>query len=316
MDPEEEIGPHRPSDGHHDFLEELEPLLRRAAVAVVAPIDGGVEELVDQVALRRGDLQAVAADLPDPAGRAGEVLHDQLDLLGGQGRADVAVAVEQIEPARRGHLVGPLAEQARLRLIAGVADLEDVAASQRLHRADALAQRLDVPVVADLGVLERGPAAVVHREGGRDDAADAAIREAALEGLPGLVDRAVVVGGAAADGGADQAVLEGDPVDGGGLEDHPAVLLDRAAGHPPRSLGPLVEDGEVLLHRAFVALGAKRKFGHGVLVSSPAHPEPTLGRPSAYRMGTGSLNTGAAIDAPSTGRRGIRPPTWAAGVAW
>ncbi len=45
----------------------------RAAVAVAAAVDGRVQELVDQVALRRRDLEAVAAGLPHAHGRRGEV---------------------------------------------------------------------------------------------------------------------------------------------------------------------------------------------------------------------------------------------------
>ena len=119
-----------------------------------------------------------------------------------------------------------------------------------------------------------------------------------------------------------------------------SVESQRVVGQALLRLGERLHDrvlnlGEVLLHRAFVALGAKRKFGHRFLVPSPVRTEPILGCPSAYRTGTGSLNPGSATVAPSAGRRGIRiglfvdrnvdldrraeeerSSTWAAGVAW
>jgi hypothetical protein len=105
----------------------------------------------------------------------------------------------EIESARRGLLVRRLAEEADLRVVTGIADLQDVAAAERLHGLHPLGDRLDEAVVRQPGVLERGRTAVVDRERRRDEPADAALREPALEVLPCLAHRSVVEAIAAAE---------------------------------------------------------------------------------------------------------------------
>ena len=66
-------------------IDESRPVLRGAAVGVVAQVDGRVEELVQQVTVRGVDLDAVETGLDGVAGCRDEVVHDAGELVGRQG---------------------------------------------------------------------------------------------------------------------------------------------------------------------------------------------------------------------------------------
>ena len=226
-DAEQVVAPERGADGRHDLLEQPEPVGGGPSVPVASPVDGRVQELVEQVALRRRHLETVAPGVAHPHGRTREVLDHALDLAEAHRAAPGSVAVQQVEPVGGGEPVLRLAEQSRLRVIAGVPDLHDVPAPQRLDRPDPFRDGPHEAVLADLRVLQRRPPTVVHREGGRDDGADAVLGEPSLEMRPGGVHGAVVVRVTAPDRGAHEAVRELHPVDGERGEDR--VRLAHAA---------------------------------------------------------------------------------------
>jgi hypothetical protein len=127
----------------------------------------------------------------------------------GHGDGVVAVAVEQVDEPRRRPRVGGLGEEAGLGVGAGVADLEDVGAvAPALDELDGLAQRLGVAIVGDLEVLQGGVAVLADAGGRRDQRGHAGAGEMLLEVAEGVGGAAVVITQLAADGGADDTILE------------------------------------------------------------------------------------------------------------
>ena len=97
---EQEVAADRGAHRADDLVEQAEPVVERTAPAIATAVDAGVQELVDEVALRRGDLEAVRTGVAHPHRRGGEVGDRPRDLVLGHRRAR-AVAVDQIEAARR-----------------------------------------------------------------------------------------------------------------------------------------------------------------------------------------------------------------------
>jgi len=96
-------------------------------------------------------------------------------------------------------LIGFLAEEAGLRVVTGIADLDNIAAIQALDRTDSFAEFSDELILADLRIFQRRPSLRVNIERGRYDPSNAVLREAALEILPRVGDRSIIVGSPTAD---------------------------------------------------------------------------------------------------------------------
>src|SRR5436189_15221 len=75
-----EVGADLGPDRAHDFEREARAVGERAAVLVLAIVDGRGQELRDQVAVAAVDLDPVGTGLPRTAGRIREPLHQLLDL--------------------------------------------------------------------------------------------------------------------------------------------------------------------------------------------------------------------------------------------
>jgi hypothetical protein len=232
--PIRKFGPTLLPDLFDDFLQELKSSVRVTPPLVLSPVDAGVQELVDEIALGRRDLHAVGARVLD-APRGGRVFGDRSpDALVRHHPPGVVVPEGEIEPPGRADGVAFFRKQARVGRVPRIADLHDVLAvvlSALLDLRDVLPEVRHVLVVGDGGILQRRQAILVDVEGGRDDPADAAFGERALEVLPDVRDRAVIVAAAPAYRGTQDPVLEPDlVVDGQRREDH-AVRHVRS---PPR----------------------------------------------------------------------------------
>jgi hypothetical protein len=86
-----------------DLTGEPDPVLQRAAVLVVAGVDRGVEELLDQVPPEGGHLDAVPPESVQSARGFGEPLDERHELLGGEHDRNLAVhSLGQVgHPAQR-----------------------------------------------------------------------------------------------------------------------------------------------------------------------------------------------------------------------
>ena len=163
---DDEVGPGCLADGADDLDGQSAPVLRGAAPRVGAPVGAWREELVEQVALRAHDLDAVVAGLSGQAGAAGVRVDGAPDAARGQG-AGREGGDRRLERRRRhGERVVGVA--------AGVQDLE------RDRAALAVYGVRDDPVAAGLPARDEDGATRVERPGevgreaARDDEADAA----------------------------------------------------------------------------------------------------------------------------------------------
>jgi hypothetical protein len=148
---------------------------------------------VDQVALGRRDLHAVAFGGGDAPGGGREACDGGPDLVARHLAGAVVVAVEQVEERRGRNAVLVLRLQAGVGMGAGVAELDDVAAvGTRRDLAHGLAQRLHEALVVKGRIFEWRHPVLVDADRGRDDAGDAAFGKTALEMDEGRGHRAVI----------------------------------------------------------------------------------------------------------------------------
>ena len=207
---QQEVAAHLGADAAHDLLSEPHPPARGAAPRVGAVVGPGGEELVDEVALRAHDLDAVIPRAPGQAGGPDPVVDRPLDTPGAQGaRSEHA----DRRLGRRGR-----ADERLVSVAAGVEDLqEDVGA-------------LGMDGVGEAAVLVGHPARGHHRPGrqqpplhvGRVPAGDheggpAARPLGEVGGELGQVLRAVLQPGV--HGPHDHAVAQGEMPDGEGTEE-------------------------------------------------------------------------------------------------
>lgn len=215
--PEEEgglLGDGR-ADGVGDLHGEPGAVLEGAPVAVLAVVGERGEELVQEVAVRRVDLQDPVAGLDGPAGGGDEAVDDAPDLLRAQFVRHRVTLVEG-ERARRDGLPAEAVGRQRgtavecgvgAGLAAGVGELDARHHPVRVEEGGDPAVRPDLDVVPDAQVVG-ADAALGHHRGGLD------------EDQPGTADRpGAVVLQVPVGGGAGVGALRGR-----------AVLAHR--GHP------------------------------------------------------------------------------------
>jgi len=179
---------------------------------------------MDQVALRRRDLHAVAFGVGDAPGGGREACDGGPDLVARHFAGAILVAVEEVEEGRGRQAVLFLRLQAGVGSGAGVAELDDVAAvGARLDLAHRLAQRRHEALVVEGRVFERRHPLLVDADRGRDDAGDAALGETPLEMDEGRGHRAVVKAVPAAHRGAQDAIGERDVANSTRLAKHGAL---------------------------------------------------------------------------------------------
>jgi hypothetical protein len=193
------------ADRAHDLAHEPGALLERAAVLVLPVVDGGAEELRNQVAVGAVQLDAVEPRLAGAPRPFGELGHRLVDL---RDRHPLALeAVQRIAPVGGRDPLRVL-DAVDIALPAAVAQLQDELAVVAMHRfADRPPER-DAAVVVDHRVVRHDTAAQVHRHERGDDGADAALGELRLPVDARLVAGAVVVVEAARHVGAEDAVLD------------------------------------------------------------------------------------------------------------
>ncbi len=163
---QDEVGPDPLAHPPDDLDGQAHAVLVRAAPAVLAPVGGGGDELVDQVALGAHDLHAV---VPGPAGERGaadEVLDGALDLVAGEG-VRLVRADRGLDRTGRDQLlvVGVPAEVQDLHR-----DPAALAVDGRGDRAVAVGLRLG----GEHGAARPRPALLVGGDAAGDDEADAA----------------------------------------------------------------------------------------------------------------------------------------------
>ena len=144
---------------------EPHPPLGVPAPLVVAQVGRRREELVDQVALRAHDLDAVEAELAGPSGPAREVVDRHEHLLAGQ-RPRLAAAVARVHGRGR-HRRQP--ERRLVRVPAGMEELEQHEAPDAVDRVRHPRKLRSVRVLVDEAVVApAGADAADRRPAGHD----------------------------------------------------------------------------------------------------------------------------------------------------
>ena len=196
-----DLGP----NGLDDVEDEARAVLERAAVFVLAIVDGRAQELRDQVAVGAVQLDAVQPRLARAPRALGEVPDHLLDL--GDGHRVALEPVQRIRLAGRRQPARVL-DAVDVALPAAVAQLQDELAVVLVDRLADRAPERNLVVVVDHRVVGHDAAAQVHRHERRDDGAHAALGELRLPVDARLVPRAVVVVEAAGDVRPEQPVLD------------------------------------------------------------------------------------------------------------
>lgn len=79
------------ANGADDFEQEAGAVFERATVGVLAVVDGGTQELSDEIAVGAVEFDAIEARLLGPGGGLAELLDDLGDFVGGDGAGFEAV---------------------------------------------------------------------------------------------------------------------------------------------------------------------------------------------------------------------------------
>ena len=185
-----EVGAHLGPNGGHDLEQEAGALLQRAAVVVVAVVDRRAEELREQVAVGRVQLDAVepaARARRAPAANAATVSAICACVM-----RDAREAVQRLIALGRAPALLEL-DAGDVALPAAVRELHDEPAVVLVDGVAERAPERDALVAIDRGVVGDDAAADRHRDERRDDRAHAAARELGLPVDARLVAGAVVV---------------------------------------------------------------------------------------------------------------------------
>ena len=196
-----DLGPDRLDDLDH----EAGAILEGAAVFVLAIVDGGAEVLRDQVPVGAVQLDAVETRLARAPRALGECRHGLLDV--GCRHALALEAVQRIFAIGRTERV-LVFDATDVTLTARVTELHDEAAVELVHRLAHRPPERDALVFVDGGVVGNDPAANLHRDEGRNDGADATLRELRFPVDPRLIAGTVVVIEAARDVGTEDSILD------------------------------------------------------------------------------------------------------------
>ena len=173
---------------------------------------------MQEIAVARHDLDTVGARLTRAPRGMAVVLHEIVNL--GDGHAAGAQSVEQIGLVGCAH--GQHADEFLARevaLPAGKVELNDVAAIVFVNFRDERTPRRDRAVVVDARVPRHGDSVRADARIGRNNRADAAAREVTVPGDPCVGHGSIVVVDPSSQAGADNPVLESQPVDGQRLKD-------------------------------------------------------------------------------------------------
>ena len=164
---QDEIRPAGLADTAHDLHRETHALIRRAAPGVAAAIGAGAEELVDQIAFRAHDFDAVVAGFARQPRAVDEGLDLPLDAAGAE-RARLERIDRRLQGGR-GHGERVIA------VAAGVQDLHADAATGRVHRFCDDAVLVDLPGPAQLAGEGLEPADDVRGNAAGNHQANAAL---------------------------------------------------------------------------------------------------------------------------------------------
>ena len=159
------LGPHRADRGDH-LAQQARAIVERAAVFVVALIAQRRQELVNQIAVRRVDLDHANARFPRAPRARGESGDDFADAVARQ-RLRHRIVVGERQRARRhdlrpsafrfGQTALAIPRPPRARLASGVRELHAGDAALRMDEARDPRERLDVRVAPDAEILRTDP---------------------------------------------------------------------------------------------------------------------------------------------------------------
>jgi len=178
--------PARPPDGHHGvrhFEQEAGAILDRSAIAVVAPVAAVLQELVEQIAVRAMDLDAVEPGLFRVLGAMSIGFDDVRKLLGFEGagrdigplrtqQAHMALGRDRARPNGKGAVM-----IARIGDAPDVPELEEDAPAGAMHTLDDVAPALDLLSGPDAGRMRIADTCGRDRSRlGKDEAGGRALR--------------------------------------------------------------------------------------------------------------------------------------------
>jgi hypothetical protein len=200
-----EVGADLGADRLDDLDHEARAILERAAIFVLAIVDGGAEELRNEIPVRPVQLDAVeirVARAPRAFGERGDRL---LDV--GRRHALALEAMQRILVISRTERV-LVFDAADVTLTARVTELHDEAAVELVHRLAHGTPERDALVLVDGGVVGNDAAANLHRHEGRNDGADTTLGELRFPVDPRLIAGAVVIIEAAGDVGTEDPIFD------------------------------------------------------------------------------------------------------------
>src|SRR5438270_10281404 len=111
-DPEQEVAANFAAYGSDDFLQQEETPIDRTSVFVGPSVDRGIKELMDQIALGRGNLDTIASGLLDAAGGFSEILDRRIDLDGTHRPRGDLVSKQKVEKGGRRNTISILGPHA------------------------------------------------------------------------------------------------------------------------------------------------------------------------------------------------------------
>ena len=175
---------------------------------------------MDQVALRRRELDAVGTRLANAGGCVYVACDGDLDLLLGHGAPGVRIPEAEVESVRGAEPVSCVREQAAVGDVARIADLDKVLAVVRPapYSRQEPSQLPHVATGGNRGISGRRQPILIDMKGRGYHAADAALGEPPLEVLPDFGDGPVNVAVLSADRGPQDSIVQHDTVDGQRLE--------------------------------------------------------------------------------------------------
>jgi hypothetical protein len=176
-----EVGPGLAGDRRLDLADEGGAAVDVAAVAVLAAVEEGAQELVQQLGVAARQLDAVVAGLARPRGDDAEALGEHLDLAGGEDRG--VAAVQRAQPHRQAARGQRAARCGRARMAvpalereqAAVPELDDDLAAGLVHAAGQRGEREHARALADDGHAGRGATLRKHDRVALNDEAEAGL---------------------------------------------------------------------------------------------------------------------------------------------